>query len=545
MHRGERDIIERLGMSGLRRVLADLLDHERLIRLAHACGVEYPGMRARSQPRERLLKDVAERAGHDDAARRAVLKSLQKETGAQRRAWDRLSPEQQADRVREGRGEELFLAASSRATDPVEAALAEVLASPPPETLDAEPGAEAVELDDAGTAEPAGSREVARLKKRNLELQKKLQHLEGQVARAREQAKDLKRDLIQRKGDLAEARMHAERLERDRESREAAAAAARQAAGASEGADGGELAKTVRKLAAEQRKVVHAVAKLAATPPAPAELPPEALSPLVALLEEIKRETVGSRRERRKDLQTFVQRFEELRADVRAFAESMERHLPRTKRRKGDPERVAMFVDVQNMYYGARQLKGKLDFDALLSAVVRDRRLIKATAYVVESKEIDQSGFIAMLEQRAIDVRRKTLKVRSDGSMKGDWDMEMALDILDAAANLDVVVLVSGDGDFTSLVHRVKAIGPKVEVIAFPRNTAKSLLEAADHFQPLDRKFMIRTEPHGLHDEERGAGATVARLPAPALTARPAPSGHPEDEGTPRSDEPAASAGQS
>ncbi len=101
-----------------------------------------------------------------------------------------------------------------------------------------------------------------------------------------------------------------------------------------------------------------------------------------------------------------------------------------------------------------------------------DRRLIQATAYVVESKEIDQSGFIAMLQQRAIEVRRKTLKVRADGSMKGDWDMEMALDILDMrAASLDVVVLVSGDGDFTSLVKRVKAMGPRVEVVAFPRNT--------------------------------------------------------------------------
>jgi uncharacterized LabA/DUF88 family protein len=191
------------------------------------------------------------------------------------------------------------------------------------------------------------------------------------------------------------------------------------------------------------------------------------------------------------------------------------------------------------MYYGARQLKGKLDFDALLAAVVRDRRLIKATAYVVESKEIDQSGFIAMLEQRAIDVRRKQLKVRSDGSMKGDWDMEMALDILDATPNLDVVVLVSGDGDFTSLVHRVKAMGPKVEVIAFPRNTAKSLLQAADHFQPLDRKFMIRTEPHP--EDERAPGATIARLPSAA--AAPAGQREIEQEAAARPDEPAASAG--
>jgi uncharacterized LabA/DUF88 family protein len=81
--------------------------------------------------------------------------------------------------------------------------------------------------------------------------------------------------------------------------------------------------------------------------------------------------------------------------------------------------------------------------------------------------------------------------------MKGDWDMEMALAILDAAPMLDVVVLVSGDGDFTSLVNRVKAMGPRVEVIAFPRNTAKSLIEAADHFNALNRKFMIRNETTG------------------------------------------------
>src|SRR5262245_57216435 len=170
MHRAEREIIDRLGVPGLTRVLADLLDHERLIRLAHACGVEYPGMRARSQPRERLLQDVAEKTGHDDAARRAVLKTLQKETGAQRRAWDRLDPEARAARVREGGGRELFLAASSRGTEPVEAALSAILAAPPAERVEEVEPQE--EFEEEGQAEPAASREVARLKKRNLELQK-------------------------------------------------------------------------------------------------------------------------------------------------------------------------------------------------------------------------------------------------------------------------------------------------------------------------------------------------------------------------------------
>ena len=115
--------------------------------------------------------------------------------------------------------------------------------------------------------------------------------------------------------------------------------------------------------------------------------------------------------------------------------------------------------------------------------------------------------------------RRKTLRVRADGSMKGDWDMELAFDILDAAPKLDVVVLVSGDGDFTSLVKRVKGIGPRVEVIAFPRNTAKSLAQAADHYQPLDRKFMIYTRSKTTKQPAPKRTAVKEADPPPAAVA--------------------------
>jgi uncharacterized LabA/DUF88 family protein len=209
----------------------------------------------------------------------------------------------------------------------------------------------------------------------------------------------------------------------------------------------------------------------------------------------VEKELAALRRERKRDLAQQEKRLDEVQAAAVAARTAAELGAgPATipPRRRGEPERVGVFIDVQNVWYGARQLKGKLDFDALLQAAVLDRRLIQATAYVVESKEIDQSGFIARLDQRGIDVKRKTLRVRADGSTKGDWDMEMALDMLDAAPRLHVVVLVSGDGDFTSLARRIKAIGPKVEVISFPRNTAKSLIEACDKFQPLDRKYMIR-----------------------------------------------------
>ena len=154
--------------------------------------------------------------------------------------------------------------------------------------------------------------------------------------------------------------------------------------------------------------------------------------------------------------------------------------------------RVGIFVDVQNMYYAARQLNARLDFGALMATAIRERRMVRAVAYVVQNRDIDQSGFLAMLQQKNYEIRRKALKIRHDGSSKGDWDMEMALDILDTAPGLDVVVLVTGDGDFVPLISRIKSTGPRVEVYSFPDSTARELIETADGYLPLDERFLIR-----------------------------------------------------
>ena len=164
----------------------------------------------------------------------------------------------------------------------------------------------------------------------------------------------------------------------------------------------------------------------------------------------------------------------------------------RAERPRDGLERTGLFVDVQNVFYGARQQNARLDFEALLQTVSRGRKLIRATAYVVESREIDQSAFISLLQQKGYEVRRKPLKVRADGSFKGDWDMEIALDVLDFAEALDVLILATGDGDFTSLVARVKSLGVEVEVYSFPRNTAKELREMATRFIPIDRRLLIK-----------------------------------------------------
>ena len=494
MTREDRQVFDRLGAEGLGRVLLDVLDHPRLVRLANSCGLEYPGMRTRSQKRERLVADLVQKGFDDEATMLAISRTLRKETAEAGRRWNQLTTEQKTERIGDERfllrkgnlGLHLYFLAAADG-DGGESGIESLLARQHLMRIAAE-GQEP-----KTGAEP--SREQLRLEKQLAELTRKNQHLEAQLAKAREAERASKRDLIERKGELAEARMLVERLRRElaeaSEQARRAAVETPQAPTMHEALE--RLDKAARKLAGEQKRLAHRLDKLddpeSQRPEQPVKIDPAALEPLVTMLETLRRELAALKRERKADAQQLAGLVDTVRGQVQEVVASPVRS--RRSRPKGEPERVGVFIDVQNMYYGARQLKGKLDFDALQHAAVRDRRLIQAVAYVVESKEIDQSGFIKLLEQRAIEVRRKTLQVRADGSMKGDWDMELALDILDAAPNLDVVVLVSGDGDFTSLVKRVKAMGPRVEVIGFPRTTAKSLVGAADAFQPLDRRFMI------------------------------------------------------
>ncbi|MBP7460407.1 MAG: NYN domain-containing protein [Candidatus Delongbacteria bacterium] len=156
--------------------------------------------------------------------------------------------------------------------------------------------------------------------------------------------------------------------------------------------------------------------------------------------------------------------------------------------------RLGLFVDVQNVFYGARQFNAKLDFDRLLAATINHRRLIRAFAYVVISSEVDQSGFLTMLQHKSFEVKSKNLRLRADGSAKANWDIEMTIDMLSLADKFDVIALVSGDGDFVPLVNILKTLGPIVEVYSFPHNTSKDLMESADRYMAIDKTWLILNE---------------------------------------------------
>jgi uncharacterized LabA/DUF88 family protein len=161
-----------------------------------------------------------------------------------------------------------------------------------------------------------------------------------------------------------------------------------------------------------------------------------------------------------------------------------------------------------------------------------DRQLVRAVAYVVETREIDQRAFIHLLEMKAYEVKRKGLRIRPDRTMKGNWDLEIALDALHTAPSVDVVVLVTGDGDFVPLVRQLKLVGKRVEVVGFTKSSAPDLREAADRFFPVSKRLL---RPVGSSRAER-ADRSAQRASEPAAAADPA---HNEESNNPDTPPPA------
>lgn len=152
-------------------------------------------------------------------------------------------------------------------------------------------------------------------------------------------------------------------------------------------------------------------------------------------------------------------------------------------------QRVGVFVDVQNMYYSAKNLyQDKVDFEKLLNAAVMNRQLVRASAYVIRAETQDEENFFSALRRIGYEVKIKDLKEFYGGEKKGDWDLGMTVDMIQQAKKLDTVVLVTGDGDFSVLVDHLKSMGCRVEVMSFGRSSAKEIRESATKFIDMDDK---------------------------------------------------------
>jgi uncharacterized protein (TIGR00288 family) len=158
-------------------------------------------------------------------------------------------------------------------------------------------------------------------------------------------------------------------------------------------------------------------------------------------------------------------------------------------------QRIGVFVDVQNMYYSAKQLySSKVNFRTILKDVIADRELVRAIAYVIKADVKDENTFYDALEDMGFEVRAKDLQVFYSGAKKGDWDVGIAMDVMRLAPKLDTIVLVSGDGDFSDLLEHAKSLGCRTEVVAFGKTTSHKLRDVTDLFIDLDKdkKYLLK-----------------------------------------------------
>ncbi|MGL4224086.1 MAG: NYN domain-containing protein [Vibrio sp.] len=156
-------------------------------------------------------------------------------------------------------------------------------------------------------------------------------------------------------------------------------------------------------------------------------------------------------------------------------------------------EKIAILVDVQNVYYTCRERYGRhFDYNQFWSQATQDRSVVQANAYAIASKDPQQRQFHHILRGIGFTVMLKPFIQRSDGSAKGDWDVGIALDGYELAQQVDTVVLVSGDGDFEPLVTRIQQrFQVKVEVYGVPKLTAQHLIDVASQFYPIEHSLLL------------------------------------------------------
>ncbi len=156
-------------------------------------------------------------------------------------------------------------------------------------------------------------------------------------------------------------------------------------------------------------------------------------------------------------------------------------------------DKLAIFVDVQNVYYTVKQAhRSHFDYQAFWAQATAGREVVCAIAYAIDRQDPKQMQFQQILQRIGFEIKLKPYIQRRDGSAKGDWDVGITIDMLERASQVDVAVLVSGDGDFDLLVHKLRAdYGVRVEVYGAEKLTAGSLVQAASRFIPIEGSLLM------------------------------------------------------
>ena len=179
-------------------------------------------------------------------------------------------------------------------------------------------------------------------------------------------------------------------------------------------------------------------------------------------------------------------------------------------------QRVGIFVDIQNLYHSAKNIyDSRVNYNEMVKSLTGKPRLVKAFAYVVKSDTEEETtvsrttgkseaSFFDALEKSGLSLRVKDLQIFAGGAKKADWDVGMAVDAIRLNPSLDVIILVTGDGDFIPLVEYLRiGLGKEVEVAAFSKSASGKIKEVGDRFINLENipKILIKLPPKGIKNK--------------------------------------------
>ena len=155
--------------------------------------------------------------------------------------------------------------------------------------------------------------------------------------------------------------------------------------------------------------------------------------------------------------------------------------------------KIAVFADVQNIYYTTRQAYGRqFDYQKLWDRVSVDGEIVSAIAYAIDRGDDKQRKFQDAIRNIGFTVKLKPYIQRRDGTSKGDWDVGIAIDVMEVAREVDTVVLLSGDGDFDLLLKKIRDdYSVRAEVFGVPALTANSLIDSASLYHRIDEGLLL------------------------------------------------------
>ena len=155
--------------------------------------------------------------------------------------------------------------------------------------------------------------------------------------------------------------------------------------------------------------------------------------------------------------------------------------------------KIAIFVDVQNIYYTTRDTYSRqFNYREFWNRISTQGEIILANAYAIQRADDGQKKFQDALKHIGFNIKLKPYIQRSDGSAKGDWDVGITIDVMETAKDVDTIILLSGDGDFDMLLDKVNnKYDVSTEVYGVSALTANSLIEAASVYHPIENDLLL------------------------------------------------------